>query len=139
MSTYNFTVKSGKSKRLSTAGKYCDRDIIVSGEGASNIDTCTIVLDVSTFQAYSGTVSVFYTQMSGGAVGSTPMTYSTSGSLYTITLSNVVCGSAVCVFTSVTSYHDATAGETTGYGMTHFITPTVGAGGTERITFVADD
>lgn len=36
MSAYEITVQGGESKRLLTAGKYCDRDIVVSGEGASD-------------------------------------------------------------------------------------------------------
>ena len=31
MSTYDFTVRSGKKKKLKVAGKYCDRDITVEG------------------------------------------------------------------------------------------------------------
>lgn len=33
MSTHNITVQGGTSVRLPTAGKYCDRDIIVTAEG----------------------------------------------------------------------------------------------------------
>lgn len=33
MSTYNITVEGGSSVRLPTAGKYCDRDIIVTATG----------------------------------------------------------------------------------------------------------
>ena len=33
MSQHDITVKGGKSVRLPTAGKYCDRDIVVSAEG----------------------------------------------------------------------------------------------------------
>lgn len=33
MSTFNFGVNSGEAIRLKTAGKYCDRDIVVSGIG----------------------------------------------------------------------------------------------------------
>lgn len=35
MNTHNITVAGGKSVRLLTAGKYCDRDIIVTAEGGS--------------------------------------------------------------------------------------------------------
>ena len=34
MSEHNITVKAGKKKRLQTAGKYCDRDIVVEAEGS---------------------------------------------------------------------------------------------------------
>ena len=33
MSTYDITVSGGSSVRLPTAGKYCDRDIVVTAEG----------------------------------------------------------------------------------------------------------
>lgn len=35
MSEHNITVQAGKSLRLLTAGKYCDRDIVVTAEGSS--------------------------------------------------------------------------------------------------------
>ena len=41
MSEYNITVEGGTSKRLLTAGKYCDRDIVVTatgGGGGGDID-----------------------------------------------------------------------------------------------------
>lgn len=36
MSEFNIVVEGGKSIRLPTAGKYCDRDIIVTAEGESH-------------------------------------------------------------------------------------------------------
>lgn len=36
MSEYNFTVESGSAVRLKTAGKYCDRDIVVTATGCDN-------------------------------------------------------------------------------------------------------
>ena len=33
MSEFNITVDGGTSKRLLTAGKYCDRDIVITAEG----------------------------------------------------------------------------------------------------------
>lgn len=38
MSEFNISVKGGKSIRLPTEGKYCDRDIIVTSEGNSAED-----------------------------------------------------------------------------------------------------
>lgn len=35
MSEYNFTVESGSAVRLKTAGKYCDRDIVVTATGGA--------------------------------------------------------------------------------------------------------
>lgn len=35
MSEYNIAVEGGKSVRLKTAGKYCDRDIVVTAEGVT--------------------------------------------------------------------------------------------------------
>lgn len=34
--SYNITVEGGKAVRLKTAGKYCDRDIVVTAEGGGN-------------------------------------------------------------------------------------------------------
>lgn len=39
MSEHNITVQGGSSVRLKTAGKYCDRDIIVIAEGGGGTDT----------------------------------------------------------------------------------------------------
>jgi hypothetical protein len=39
MSEFNITVEGGKSVRLPTAGKYCDRDIMVTAEAGGGIDT----------------------------------------------------------------------------------------------------
>ena len=36
--THNITVEGGTSKRLLTAGKYCDRDIVITAEGGESID-----------------------------------------------------------------------------------------------------
>ena len=36
MSEFNITVEGGMSVRLQTAGKYCDRDIIVTAEGGGS-------------------------------------------------------------------------------------------------------
>lgn len=33
--SHNITVEGGKSVRLPTAGKYCDRDIIITAEGGA--------------------------------------------------------------------------------------------------------
>lgn len=41
MNEHNITVESGKSVRLPTAGKYCDRDIIVTATGGGGDDTDT--------------------------------------------------------------------------------------------------
>ena len=38
MSEFNVTVDSGNSIRLKTAGKYCDRDIVVTAEGGDELD-----------------------------------------------------------------------------------------------------
>ena len=40
MSEHRITIAGGTSKRLPTAGKYCDRDIVITAEGgAENLDT----------------------------------------------------------------------------------------------------
>ena len=37
MSEINITIEGGTSKRLLTAGKYCDRDIVVTATGGGGI------------------------------------------------------------------------------------------------------
>lgn len=37
--SHNITVEGGKSVRLPTAGKYCDRDIVVTAQGGGGLDT----------------------------------------------------------------------------------------------------
>lgn len=39
MSEWNITVEGGASKRLLTAGKYCDRDILITATGGGGLDT----------------------------------------------------------------------------------------------------
>lgn len=39
--SFNITVEGGKSVRLKTAGKYCDRDIVVSAEGGGEVGGLT--------------------------------------------------------------------------------------------------
>lgn len=41
MSEHNITVEGGTSVRLLTAGKYCDRDILVTAEGGASVDVIT--------------------------------------------------------------------------------------------------
>ncbi len=43
MSEFNITIESGTSKRLPTAGKYVDRDIIVTAEGGTDNPTGAVV------------------------------------------------------------------------------------------------
>ena len=46
--SFNIEVEGGKSVRLPTAGKYCDRDIVITatgGGGEVNMNNCTIVTD----------------------------------------------------------------------------------------------
>lgn len=39
MSEFNITVEGGSSIRLPTAGKYCDRDIVITAEGGDDTET----------------------------------------------------------------------------------------------------
>ena len=43
--SHNIEVESGKSLRLKTAGKYCDRDIVVTATGGGgSVETCTVTV-----------------------------------------------------------------------------------------------
>lgn len=44
MSELNFTVEAGSAIKLKTAGKYCDRDIVVTAEGSAGGDNLTAYL-----------------------------------------------------------------------------------------------
>ena len=56
MSEFNITVEGGKSVKLLTGGKYCDRDIIVTAEGGGsgdvNMGTCTVKITVPSTSNY---------------------------------------------------------------------------------------
>ena len=47
MSEFNITVESGKSVKLPTAGKYCDRDIVVTAEGGTPTPTQEKTVDIT--------------------------------------------------------------------------------------------
>ena len=53
MSEYNITVQAGKSTRLLTAGKYCDRDIVVTAEGGGGEDQLSSLLNGSITSIHS--------------------------------------------------------------------------------------
>ena len=55
--SHNVSVKPGKSVRLKTSGKYCDRDIIVSGDG-SEIKSKTYRVTIPTLFAETDVVVV---------------------------------------------------------------------------------
>ena len=44
MSEFNITVEGGSSVKLPTAGKYCDRDIVVTASGDQDIDTINTLI-----------------------------------------------------------------------------------------------
>ncbi|MBR5252679.1 MAG: leucine-rich repeat domain-containing protein [Clostridia bacterium] len=60
MNTHNITVQGGESVRLSTAGKYCDRDIIVTAEGDGGTSVAVEEKDVN-FYDYDGELLYSYT------------------------------------------------------------------------------
>ena len=66
--THNISVDGGTSVRLKTAGKYCDRDIVVTatggGGGEVNANTCSIKITVPA----SGNYYFAYEKISSGSV-----------------------------------------------------------------------
>lgn len=54
MSEYSITVEGGTSKRLLTAGKYCDRDIVVTATGGGGGGDIDAFLDGSITEVTSG-------------------------------------------------------------------------------------
>ncbi len=61
MSEFNISVNAGSSVKLKTAGKYCDRDIVVTAEGSSTDalavflrgDSTTLESDVTKIRGYA--------------------------------------------------------------------------------------
>lgn len=47
MSEINISLEGGTSKRLLTAGKYCDRDIVVTAEGGSGLGALSQYVKIS--------------------------------------------------------------------------------------------
>lgn len=138
MSTHNITIPSGTSRRLLTAGKYCDRDIIVTAMddgsgGGSSLNTCTVILDIQTFMAFTpNEVRVFFTAYGDGL--SAEFREVNPDDQPEIRLYNVVCGSAICVQTETPGASDATGVRYTDE-YTHYIIAPSTAGATELITF----
>ena len=46
MSEHSITIEGGTSKRLPTAGKYCDRDIVITAEGQDTSDATATARDI---------------------------------------------------------------------------------------------
>lgn len=72
MAEHNITVQGGSSVRLKTAGKYCDRDIVVTAEGGG-LETC----EVTVSEDYGVDVIFYYTNGSGEFVSDIIGSYST--------------------------------------------------------------
>lgn len=75
-----------------------------SYEGGATVNTCTVKLGIDTMDWYAkNNVRVFYTSYSSGAFN-TNVVQTNASTTSTITLSNVVCGSAISVWTQVYAY-----------------------------------
>lgn len=64
MSEFNITVEGGKSVKLPTGGKYCDRDIIVTAEGGGVVENLEEVL-----AEQRGLIETLQTKLSNKASG----------------------------------------------------------------------
>lgn len=108
---------------------------IPTGGGGYDIaaNTCTVILDVGTFRAFSAyKVHVFFTAYGDGL--SAEFMEVNTRQQEEVRLPGVVCGSAICVRTPVGGVSDA-AGVRYTDEITHFIVAPSTAGVTERITF----
>ena len=75
-----------------------------SYKGGASVGTCTVKLGIDTMEWYANNnVRVFYTSYSSGAFN-TNVVQTSANATSTITLSNVVCGSAISVWTQVYAY-----------------------------------
>ena len=114
--SHNITIDGGTTVRLPTAGKYCDRDIVITaagGGGEVNMGTCTVnITPPSSSNYYTSRETV-----SNGAI-----TYTTSrsytGSKFTV---KARCDSVMYVSASTIKSATATDGEilnvVSGYGV----------------------
>lgn len=59
MSEFNITVNAGSSVKLKTAGKYCDRDILVTAEGSAGGDTLIPFLEGTLTKLESNATDVY--------------------------------------------------------------------------------
>lgn len=134
--SFEITVEGGSTVRLTTAGKYCDRDIVVTasgggGGGEVNTGTCTIKITVpSTSNYYSA-----YERVSGGDV-----TYKIDRNYASGTISKTArCDSVMYIQGSTVKGATLTDGEllqlVSGYGIA-YRTPST-AGVTVEITLTA--
>lgn len=97
------------------------------------VSTCTIVLDITTFSAFSNdTVRVYYTACGDGL--SAEYVDVKAREQHEIRLTHVVCGSAICVKTQVAGYCDA-GNVRYNDDLVHFIYAPSTAGTTQYITF----
>lgn len=105
----------------------------IDGGGGDTIDTCTVILDVGTFSAFTPNgVRVFFTAYGDGL--SAEFKEVNPNERSEIYLYNVVCGSAISIYTDTSGASDATSVRYTNEHTHYIIAPSV-AGATERITF----
>ena len=105
-----------------------------STSGSTDVDTCTVSLDVGTFGAFNNNnVLVFYTTYKNGNYSWDYKTAVTDVES-TVLLNDVVCNSSICVYTPVGGYSDA-ANVTYTNEVIHVIRCSASSGETETITF----
>ena len=110
--SFNIEVQGGSSVRLPTAGKYCDRDIVVTatsgGSGTTNIQTCTVRFDNESLSADCDILAIVASVFENGE-------FNTHGAFASdlinrdgfgpsATLSNVVCGTKIYLIASIPYY-----------------------------------
>lgn len=107
MSEYNITVDGGTSKRLLTAGKYCDRDIVVTATGGGGGDvpeTCTVKFDNESMDGMSPFICVTATVFENGS--QKPYIFNDRIGVYSLVVPNVVCGSVMSIISNMYSNGD---------------------------------
>lgn len=99
-----FEVSGQNVKTTSSGGGYIPSNTIVGTASGASVGTCTVKLGIGTMDWYTNNnVRVFYTSYSGGAFN-TNVEQTSANATSTVTLSNVVCGSAISVWTQVYAY-----------------------------------
>ena len=126
--SHNITVEGGTSVRLPTAGKYCDRDIIITatggGGGEVNMGTCTLKVAVPSSSNY---YFAYEKVTSGNIVYQIDRNYASG----TLTKSTVRCGSIAYIQASTIKGVSVSDGEmlrlVSGYGIAYKVPNTAGA------------
>lgn len=64
--SFEIEVSGGSSVRLPTAGKYCDRDIVVTATGGGGVETCNVHVSFNVNIDYGNPIYIEYSMIENG-------------------------------------------------------------------------